>query len=484
MAFNNGHALVIGVGAYTETRLQTPKTGLNGEAITVSDAAGVANALKNPKVCAYPPEQVTFLPDAQTTKQGMTDALKQLAARTSADDTVVIFFCGHGSLGDDGQYYFGTRDVKLAGKKFAQGTGLSKPEFLELLRNVKAQKLLLIINACFSGNIGATLGPEEEKRETLGEPPPADLRMEVLATGEGRAIITASRSTQYSCFDESQPNTFFGKALIDALEGKDMPGGQFIGLYELYNALYKNVKASAATISMIQEPVLTIVDQVGPFPVALASGGGTLGVLGAGEIQQEPPGEAVVERISKAEVEKMAKNVRKGGINISGGTVSVGGDMVGGDKTVQGDEVQGDKVMGNKSVTTENIGGDKITVGNITGSKGLAIGRGASSTYTETTGVGGEELAKLFSAMNQRIDARPADPEVDKEELKETVQKIEQEVAKGDAANEGKLERWVKYLNDIAPDIIEVAATTLLNPVAGVTVALKNIIAKAQEEKG
>lgn len=468
MAFNNGHALVIGVGDYAETRLQTPKTGLNGEAITVSDAAGVANALKNPKVCAYPPEQVTFLPDAQTTKQGITDALKQLADRTGADDTVVIFFCGHGSLGDDGQYYFGTRDVKLAGKKFAKGTGLSKPEFLDLLRSVKAQKLLLIINACFSGNIGATLGPEEEKRERLGEPPPADLRMEVLATGEGRAIITASRSTQYSCFDESQPNTFFGKALIDALEGKDMPGGQFIGLYEMYNALYKNVKSSAATINMIQEPVLTIVDQVGPFPVALATGGGTLGVLGGEEIQQEPPTETVVERISKAEVEKMAKNVRKGGINISGGTVSVGGDMVGGDKTVQGDEVQG----------------DKITVGNITGSKGIAIGRGASSTYTETTGVGGEELARLFSAMNQRIDARPPDPQVDKVELKETVQKIEAEVAKGDEANVGKLERWVKYLNEIAPDILEVAGTTLLNPVAGVTLALKNIIAKAQEAKG
>lgn len=468
MAFSNGHALVIGVGDYDETRLQTPKTGANGEAITVSDAIGVAAALKNPQVCAYPEQQVTFLPDANTTKAGITQALQDLAARTDANNTVVIFFCGHGSLGDDNEYYFGTRDVKLAGNVFKRGTGLSKTEFLDLLRQVKAQKLLLIINACFSGNVGATLGPGEEEGETLGAPPPADLRSEVLATGEGRAIITASRSSQFSCFDRTAQNTFFGKALMDALQGKGISSGQFIGLYDLYSAVFKSVKDAAASISRIQEPVLTIVDQVGPFPVALA-GGGTLGTLGPDDMATEPPQDAAVEAISQQEVNAMKK--QHGGINISGGSLNVGGDMVGGDKIVHGDEVHGDKISG----------GDKITIGNMSGNTGVAIGRGAQAHVTQGASV--QELANLVSAMNARIDARGDDPNVGKDELKELVEKIDQEASKGDEADESKLERWFRRLNEWAPDVLEVAATTALNPVAGVTVALKNIITKAQAAK-
>lgn len=470
MAFSNGHALVIGVGNYAEHRLQDPLPTANGEAITVLDARGVAAALADPNVCAYPASQVTFLPPEQTTRQGMINALKKLASDTGKDDTVVIFFCGHGSLGDDNEYYFGTQDVKLAGNVFKQGTGLGKTEFLDLLRQIHAQKLLLIINACFSGNVGAVLAPGDEGA-TLGAPPPADLRMQVLGTGEGRAIITASRSTQFSRFAKAASNTFFGKALIDALQGKGMPGGPYIGLYELYDAVYRKVKQETDPYDPIQEPVLTIVDQVGPFPVAL-SGQGSLGVLGADDIRQTPPADAPVEKISKEAVQKMSqKNTGHGGINISGGNVSAGGDFVGGDKIVNGDEVRGDKITG----------GDKITVGNMTGNTGVAIGRNAQAHVTQ--GASMQEITNLINAMNAQIDARPDDPNLDKQELKDTVDKIAQEANKGDAANQGKLERWVKYLGDIAPDVLEVAATTLLNPVAGVTVALKNIIQKARQAK-
>lgn len=72
---------------------------------------------------------------------------------------------------------------------------------------------------------------------------------------------------------------------------------------------------------------------------------------------------------------------------------------------------------------------------------------------------------------------------MDKQEIRETVKKIEQEAEKGKQANPSKVARWLDALGKMAPDILEVAATTLLNPVAGVTVALKNIVLKAQETK-
>ena len=35
-------------------------------------------------------------------------ALDALADQTSAEQTVFLFYCGHGDYGDDGNYYFGT----------------------------------------------------------------------------------------------------------------------------------------------------------------------------------------------------------------------------------------------------------------------------------------------------------------------------------------------------------------------------------------
>ena len=146
------------------------------------------------------------------------------------------------------------------------------------------------------------------------------------------------------------------------------------------------------------------------------------------------------------------------------GDVQAGGDFVGRDKVVQGDDV----------------GGDKITVGDISGSDGIAIGRGAQATVTK--GVSGEELAQLFGNIYQKIEARPEDPDVDKDELVGTVQKIEKEAEKGEKANSKKVERWLKFLAEMAPDILEVTAAALANPVAGVATAIGKIAKRAQAE--
>jgi Ternary complex associated domain 2/Caspase domain len=487
MAFSNGHALVIGVGNYIEHGLQDPLPLINGVAITVSDAQGVADALKNPAVCAYPAGQVTFLPPEQTTKQGMIAALKKLAADTGKDDTVVIFFCGHGSLGDDGEYYFGTRDVKLAGSVFKGGTGLGKKEFLDLLRQIDAQKLLLIINACFSGNIGGTLAPQAP---AVGAPPPSDLKVEVLGTGEGRAIITASRANQYSRFDTQAANTYFGQALIDTLQGKGMPTGPFIGLFELYDAVFNKVKQASTPFNPIQEPMLTIVDQVGPFPVAL-SGHGALGTLGpdAG-IQQSPPKGAAVEQISKAEVIKMSqKNTGHGGINISGGNVSAGGDMVGGDKIVHGDEVHGDKFTGDK-VMGDKMGDNSTKVGNISGGEGFNFGTITgdgtvlgSGTSNVNKGVSGADLAAIFRTIYKDID-EIQDDSVDKDVVKATVKGIEKEASKGEDANPKFLEKAFRTLAAMSEDIFDVTVATLANPISGIATVVQKIAAKAKADAG
>ncbi len=153
---------------------------------------------------------------------------------------------------------------------------------------------------------------------------------------------------------------------------------------------------------------------------------------------------------------------RKGGINISGGTINVGRDIVGGDKIVQGDDIS---AGGDVNIATIGAG---ASVGQ------MAVGKNIS----QTQGASAQELAEAFKKIYQAIDARANDPNVERGEIRETVKNIETEVAKGEKANPSKVERWMKFLQELAPDILQVTAAAILNPIAGVTTAITKIADK------
>jgi hypothetical protein len=148
-----------------------------------------------------------------------------------------------------------------------------------------------------------------------------------------------------------------------------------------------------------------------------------------------------------------AQAVGEGGVMVGG---NVGGSIVTGSGNTVVGSIGGDFVKGDK------VGGDKVGRDKITGLTG----------------------ADLFQTVYQRIEVRPADPNVDKEEVTETVQKIEQEVEKGEEANPSKVERWLTNLHNMAPDIGDVTIACLTNPAAGVAMVIKKIAEKAQKEAG
>jgi hypothetical protein len=78
--FKNGHALLIGVGA------DLPNT--------VDDAKGLAGILADGERCAYPPQQVLAISEADATRAAVLAALDALATRSDANSTVVVFFSG------------------------------------------------------------------------------------------------------------------------------------------------------------------------------------------------------------------------------------------------------------------------------------------------------------------------------------------------------------------------------------------------------
>jgi hypothetical protein len=276
MVFNKGHALVIGVGSYSHI----PGSNIP---ISVSDAKQVKEVLCNPNLCGYRPEQVRLLHDDGATGAGIISALDGLA-KTTAEATVLLYYCGHGAYGSDGNYYLTTYDTQVSGNKVVKGTGISEVELLDKLRAIPAKRLLLLFNACHSGEISPNLGIGNQEKSFGDVSLPPKATEAVLSSGEGRIIITASRPEQKSWIGTGKLS-IFTQALVDGLSGKGYVANNngYVSVFGLYEHVYAAVKEAAGRLGQTQEPELTVLRGVGPFPVSLYMGATDPGVFVLGE---------------------------------------------------------------------------------------------------------------------------------------------------------------------------------------------------------
>ncbi|HEY3228927.1 MAG TPA: caspase family protein, partial [Roseiflexaceae bacterium] len=326
MSFDHGHALVIGVNNYPNV------PGLN-VAQTRADAEAVAAVLRYQQFCGYPESQVTLLVDIGATRGAILGALDALAGMVSDSDTVLLFYAGHGMYGADGAYYLSSSDVQIApvdGKsKVVGGTGVSEAELITKLRAIKAQRVLLIFNACHSGAVSPTLGVEQQA--PAGRNPPNETTAALLATGAGRIIITACRAAQYS-YIGTGALTLFTQALVSGLLGQGVSGRNgYISAFDLYTHIYTTVSETVKNdYRGIQEPELTILKGVGPFAVALYRGATTLGAFD--ERAAPTPGVAV-RPVSEDESRRAFERIVSVGQGVASGGDLTGGTVIGGNQT-------------------------------------------------------------------------------------------------------------------------------------------------------
>jgi ElaB/YqjD/DUF883 family membrane-anchored ribosome-binding protein len=278
-SFTSGHALIIGTGTYQHT----PEKNVP---ITVADAQEVAAVLRNPQYCGYPDAQVKLLTDEQATREYILAALDALAQQTRTEDTVLLFYSGHGEYDQQHNFYLTTHDTRLDGKHIVPDTAISQAELLEKLRAIKAGRVLLLFNACHAGEVSPVLGDSEPSLS--GQPLPQQATDALLSTGSGRIIITACREHQVS-FVGAGAQTIFAQALVAGLRGQGLSSkAGYISAFDLYTHMYFAIEDAVDTQVIpalkqrhgaAQEPELTILKGVGPFAVALYRGMGTLGAF-------------------------------------------------------------------------------------------------------------------------------------------------------------------------------------------------------------
>jgi hypothetical protein len=134
-------------------------------------------------------------------------------------------------------------------------------------------------------------------------------------------------------------------------------------------------------------------------------------------------------------------------------------------------------------VQGDQVGGDKIDVGNISGSQGIAMGRGARATVTtHQQGSVAEAIAVAFARLYQAVNESPATA-AQKAVAQQAVEKLEQEARNGERAEETEVQQWFDVLNTVLPDVAEVAIDTFLNSAEGVSTIFRRIATRVEEKR-
>jgi hypothetical protein len=457
MPFKDGYALIIGVGSYTHV----PSANIP---ISVTDALAVSEVLQNPALCGYPPDQVSVLHNGEASRERILTELDTLAAKTTAGTTVLFYYCGHGEYGTDGNYYLTTYDTRASQGRVVQGTGIREAELIDKLRSIPAKRVLLLFNACHSGEISPSLSFDEEEKSFGDINPPPNATDALLSTGEGRIIITASRPEQKSWVGKGKLS-IYTQALLDGLSGRGYVSNNkgYVSVFSLYESMYLSIKKAAKTLGKTQEPELTVLRGVGPFPVSLYQGATPLGSFAP---EESLPADTATREISTTRSQRLFQYYISI-VEASGDrSVAIGGDVS--ESTI----ITGDQHK-------INTGGGAYIEGKVDTGGGDFVGR----DQHKSTGLNAEQVARLFERINIEIDAKEMS-ETDKQDLKADINELKVEAEKGDQADDSFLMRRLRNIRRMAPDILEVVLAALTNPAAGFTLSVQKIARKMRAEGG
>jgi hypothetical protein len=467
--FAHGYALLIGVDQNSVAAWALPDVA--------KDVGALAGVLADPQRCAYPPENVKVIQGREANRLGILDGLDWLRDRLQADAsgnaTAVVYYTGHGWRDDavaPPAYYLIPYDVRPSQVRF---TALQAPDLAAAIDELDPQRLLVVLDCCHAAGMGvkeaaslpagyaeAAVPPlllMDEARTLAG---PAGKGLEALAVGCGRAVLSSSSGEQPSYMRPDGQMSVFTYHLIEALTGHAQPaeGATEVLVSDVMGHVYRHVPQTVRReLGQEQMPDFRV---SGNYPIALLLGGKGLGV-------GQPPPAPLARAAAEADWAPVPRIDTGSGAYIGGWVDNRGGTFVGRDQVVGGDQVYGDKVAG-----------DKIVTGPVSGAQ-VAVGRGPrQAAYQET---GGADVVRAFAAILARVDALPEG--ADRDDARETVEKLQEEADKGPQAEEGRVRRLLHFLAETAPEAWEVAVETFVHPIRGLSLAFKKVAERAKAER-
>jgi hypothetical protein len=208
-------ALLIGVGHYANPDLAT----LAGPGV---DLRSMKAALENPRIGGY---QVSTLEDVDS--QTACLRIEEFLGNRSEDETVVLYYSGHGFIDRKGALYLCTTNSSFATPR---SSSIRADFVTDLIDNCASKRVLLLLDCCYSGNFEGTA-----KATSVVEP-------QFKGTGLGRVVLTAGAGDQLA-WDLGAQGSLFSRHIAQGLTtgAADIDQDGRITVQELYDYVYREV---------------------------------------------------------------------------------------------------------------------------------------------------------------------------------------------------------------------------------------------------
>jgi uncharacterized caspase-like protein len=240
-------AVVIGVDRYDDPAIPRLK-------YCASDAKLLADTLV--KDCGYAPERVLLLTndaksaELQPVGGNLRKELTSRLAKVAQNDTVLVYFSGHGFLDDQGQGYLAPRDCRVAdlGK-----TGLKTDDLRAMLQACRADNKVLLLDCCHAGGARGEGGAAAPSSQELGS---------ALQTARRLVVLASCRKNERSHEWDERKHGLFTYFVAEGLKGAaDYDQDRTVNSDELYRYLYEEVSTAARKeLNVRQTPVRMIGD--------------------------------------------------------------------------------------------------------------------------------------------------------------------------------------------------------------------------------
>jgi formylglycine-generating enzyme required for sulfatase activity/uncharacterized caspase-like protein len=232
------YALLIGVSEYrTEDFKPLPSA--------TADVEAMRRVLQHPEMGGFPADQITVL--TNSTKTEVEDAIYTLFAGKTSDDLLLFYFSGHGVKDDTGKLYFTVPDTRKYQEAVMEHTAVSASMLKDCMERSSSEYQVLVLDCCFSGAIA--------KGMTIKDDGGVDVRSQL--GGRGRAIFTASSSTQYSFQQDDLPLSVYTQFFVEGIEkgAADLDGDGQISADELHRYVLEKVQKVAPAMTPQFYPV-------------------------------------------------------------------------------------------------------------------------------------------------------------------------------------------------------------------------------------
>lgn len=233
-------ALVIGINEYEDRNIPSLINARN-------DAKAVAEILEE----RYRFEEVNLLLDEEATKKAVYDAMRELIRVANPDDSVLIYYSGHGELDaysvekKDGWWL--PRDA-VSGDTF---TYLENSMVRTVISNMKARHVLLVSDSCYAGTLFG---------QTRSIPPIGERLYRELHERQSRWGMTSGNKHPVSDTGAGG-HSVFASQLLKVLKGNRQP---YLSTQEIFNRI-RYVVSNNSEQTPICRPLQNSGDEGGEF---------------------------------------------------------------------------------------------------------------------------------------------------------------------------------------------------------------------------